>query len=47
MIVSKNFMQYGHAMYRVSQKKWGFVFWATFEGVKWPQNKKLKIRDPH
>ena len=33
--------------YRVSQKKWGFVFWATFEGVKWPQTKKFKIRDPH
>ena len=33
-------------IYRVSQKKWGFVFWATFEGVKWPQIKKWKIRDP-
>ena len=34
-------------IYRVSQKKVGFVFWATFEEVKWPKIKKLKIRHPH
>ena len=33
-------------IYRVSQKKWGDVFWAHFLGVKWPQIKKWKIRDP-
>ena len=26
-------------------KKLGFVFWTTFEGVKWPQIKKLKKKD--
>ncbi len=34
-------------IYRVSQKKWGLVFWAHFSGVKWPQIKKWKIRHPH
>ena len=28
-------------IYRVSPQKWGFVFWATFEGLKRPQIKKL------
>ena len=33
--------------YRVFLKKWGFVFWATFEGLKRAQIKKFKIRHPH